>query len=74
MSAGKITLGEQVAEIGRELGLRRGVYPKWVADGKLSQALADRQIECMDAAYKTLKWLHANEQKIKDALSRGETR
>jgi hypothetical protein len=63
----KATLAEQRAEIGRELGIRRNVYPKWVTDGRLSQALADRQIDCMDAAYETLKWLEGNMDWIKAA-------
>lgn len=61
----KTTLAEQRAEVGREIGLRRGVYPKFVQDGKLSQALADRQIACMEDAYATLKWLEANMDWIK---------
>ena len=64
MSA-KASLAEQRAEIGGVLGIRRNVYPKWVAGGRLSQALADRQIDCMDAAYETLKWLEANMDWIK---------
>lgn len=66
----KATLAEQIAEVGRELGLRRGVYPKWIEAGKLSQALADRQIACLDAAYRTLKWLESNEAEIK-AMMKG---
>jgi hypothetical protein len=64
----RVILAEQIAEVGRELGLRRNVYPKWIAAGKLSQALADRQIACMEAAYETLKWLGKNEDRIKAML------
>jgi len=66
--ATKTSLAEQRAEVGREIGLRRGVYPKWVASGKLSQALADRQIACLEGAYETLKWLEKNEARIKAML------
>lgn len=61
----RTTLQEQIAEIGRELGLRRGVYPKWVASGKLSQALADRQIALMEGILRTLKWVEKHEAAIK---------
>lgn len=66
----RASLAEQIAEVGRELGLRKGVYPKWVESGKLSQALADRQITCMEAAYATLKWVQKHEDAIKAAAAR----
>lgn len=69
----KTTLAEQRAEVGREIGLRRNVYPKWVAGGKLSQALADRQIACLEGAYETLKWLEANMEWIKAEAKRRQT-
>lgn len=33
----------------REVTMRKRVYPRWVADGKMKQSAADRQIEIMDA-------------------------
>ena len=39
---------EMVAEIDRELALRREYYPKLVARGKLTQELADRRIHIME--------------------------
>ncbi|MBS8227138.1 hypothetical protein [Vannielia litorea] len=33
----------------REAELRRRVYPRWVADGRMTQAEADRQIAVMEA-------------------------
>lgn len=32
----------------RELKMRKRVYPRWVQDGRMSQAEADRQIQIMD--------------------------
>lgn len=69
----KLSLSEQIAEVGREIGMRKGVYPKWVASGKLTQAVADRQIACMEAAYATLKWLLAHETQIKHMLKEQTT-
>jgi hypothetical protein len=33
----------------RELAMRRGVYPKFVSSGRMTQAQADREILLMDA-------------------------
>ncbi len=51
------SLQDQIREVGRELGMRRNVYPKWVAAGRMTQAQADKQLGAMDAAYATLKAL-----------------
>ena len=32
----------------RELALRRNVYPKWVAQGKMTQAAAQKEIQIME--------------------------
>jgi hypothetical protein len=50
-----VTLAEQIAELTRELGYRRSVYPRWVAAGKLSATKAERQTEAMEAALATLR-------------------
>lgn len=33
----------------REAKKRKGVYPRWIADGKLKQHVADHEIACMEA-------------------------
>jgi hypothetical protein len=33
----------------REVKMRRRVYPKWVQDGRMTQAMADQQIAVMAA-------------------------
>lgn len=50
-----IDLTAQVQEVEREIKLRRRVYPRWIADGRLSQGAADRQIETMKAVLATLR-------------------
>lgn len=45
----RFTATEKLAEIDRELRLRRHVYPSRVAAGKLGQKMADRQIAIMEA-------------------------
>lgn len=43
------TLTDMLNEINREIRLRQRVYPRWIADGKLSQSRADSQIAVMNA-------------------------
>lgn len=65
-----ITLAEQIAEIGREIGLRMNVYPRLVAGGKLKGDDAECSLERMRAAHATLKWLAKNERRIKALFSK----
>lgn len=48
-------LHEQVNAARRELAMRRNVYPKWIATGRMRQAAADHEIECMEAIVATLE-------------------
>ena len=50
-----IDLRAQVAEVEREIALRRRVYPRWVQADRMTQAAADRQIETMEAVLATLR-------------------
>lgn len=49
------TLHEQIAEIKRELYMRRSVYPKLIARRKLTQREADEQNRRLEAALQTLE-------------------
>ena len=40
---------EKLACAARELAMRRNVYPKWVASGRMKQEAADREIAVMEA-------------------------
>lgn len=49
--------GEKLAAVQRELGYRRRVYERRVAENKMSKALADEQIavfEAIEADYRKL--------------------
>jgi hypothetical protein len=48
----KYTDVQKRAEIGRELALRRRLYPYWVAAGKMTQEAADKHIAIMEAIWK----------------------
>jgi hypothetical protein len=49
------TLPEMIADAKREVALRRSVYPRLVAAGRLKQSKADRQIAIMEAIVEKLK-------------------
>lgn len=55
------TLADQIAELKRELALRRRVYPRWVENGKLSYEMSTHRIGAMQAAVETLEKLQAKE-------------
>ena len=50
----KIAIAGQIAEVKRELALRRSTYPRLVASGKLRQGEAELCIERMEAVLETL--------------------
>jgi hypothetical protein len=49
-----VSRAEAIAELRRELAMREVCYPKWVADGSLSQAKADTQVNRLNAAIEFL--------------------
>lgn len=49
-----ITLEDQLKCVDRELGFRRRVYARRVADGKMTQVAADREIALMEAVRETV--------------------
>ena len=54
------TVAEQIAELERELALRRRVYPDFIARKRLSARAADLQIARIEAAIDTLTRLAAS--------------
>lgn len=60
-----VPLETQIAEVQRELALRRSVYPSMVARERLTQAEADTHRGNMEAVLATLEWLQRNEAAIK---------
>ena len=58
----KISIGAQIEEVQREIGLRHGVYPRLVSGGKMRQSVADMHLERMEAVLKTLQWVEANRE------------
>lgn len=52
-----VSLGAQIAEVERELAMRKAVYPRWVAAGRIKQDAADSRTITMEAVLATLKKL-----------------
>ncbi len=50
-----ITIETQIKAVAREIAMRRNLYPKWIASGRLTQDKADAQIAEMEAVIETLK-------------------
>lgn len=48
------SLDQQIAEIKREIAIRKNVYPKWVAADKMRQAESDLAIASLTAALHTV--------------------
>ncbi len=68
MTEPKISLDDQIKCVGREIGVRKNVYPQMIAREKKGQAECDREIAAMEAVYATLKWLKANEATVRAAV------
>jgi len=51
----KPSLDTIIRDVGRELGMRRTMYPKWIAAGRMKQDDADQRLACADALYRFLK-------------------
>lgn len=51
------TFAEQKEAAERELRMRRSVYPRWVANKKMTQAKADRELVLMEDIVETLAQL-----------------
>lgn len=50
-----VTITEQIKVVRREIGKRKSFYPRWVAEGKMTQQEADYQIEAMEYVLNTLQ-------------------
>ena len=64
-----ISIGEMIKSAARELAMRRSVYARRVADGKMRQAAADHEIACTAATLALLqslqslpRWVSLDEQ------------
>jgi len=61
----KVPLAGQIAEVEREIVMRRQVYGRKVQERRMRPAEADLLIARMEAVLKTLRWLEANETQVR---------
>lgn len=59
-----VSIQDQIKAVGREIGLRRNVYPRRVQTMAMSQQQADAEIAAMEAVYETLKWVEKHRAKL----------
>lgn len=52
-----VSLGDQIAELERELRVRRVVYPGWIEARRISRDAADLQVRRMEEALATVQWV-----------------
>ena len=45
--------------VGRELGVRKNVYPKWINNGRMTKSKADEEINTMREIYEYFKELES---------------
>ncbi|TDB64388.1 hypothetical protein [Arundinibacter roseus] len=55
--ANKTTLSEQIAEIKRELAMRKKVYPDWKRTGRIHPKEADHRIQVLEDLLERLEGL-----------------
>lgn len=54
-----VTIDQQIASVRRELAMRKNAYPKWVANGRMKQEAADKELAAMQAVHDSLTGLLA---------------
>jgi hypothetical protein len=59
-----IPLRAQLAEVRREIALRKRVYPRWVKENRMRQGAADEKIALMEAVAQTLLELIAKTEAL----------
>lgn len=48
---------DKIKCVARELAMRKRVYPKWIADGRLTDEKAEWEIGCLEAIMADIKGL-----------------
>lgn len=65
MSAAKISIVSQIAEVHRELAMRRSTYPRLIARGTMRESEAELCTHRMEAVLKTLMFCQTHETAIR---------
>ena len=54
-----VSLEDQIKCVAREIALRKSCYPKWVQSRRMTEKLADWELDAMRAVMQTLKAAYA---------------
>ena len=65
------TLADAIDELGREIILRKRIYPRWIQDGRLKAEKAAHRIACIDLARENLIDLQ-DDRRRSDSLPQSE--
>lgn len=65
------SLADMLDAARRELAMRKSAYPKWVAGGRMSQAKADHETECMAGIVERIEMLKLLEE-VSEEMKRKE--
>lgn len=57
-----VSIDDQIKAVGRELGMRRNVYPKFITSQRITPEKAAQEIAAMEAVYETLKRIKAEQE------------
>jgi hypothetical protein len=71
------TIDEMIGCAKRELAMRGRVYPKWVAAGRMREAVAAHEIECLQGIMRVLFWVKRRgeengEERIENEMVAGD--
>lgn len=69
MTEPRIALQQQIAEVRREIALRRAVYPRRIARHEMRQGEADLAMARIEAVLATLTWLQTHEHELRRFLA-----
>lgn len=64
----KVSIDQQISEVQREIALRRNVYPKMIAAGKLRDGEARECQRRLAAVLDTLIWVRDHQAMIRKAV------
>lgn len=61
-----INIDKQIAEVKREIGMRKHVYPRFIQQGNLAADVAAERIETLQAVLSTLETVRNDAQAKKE--------
>ena len=67
------SLADMLDAARRELAMRKSTYPKWVASGRMTQAKADHETECMEGIVERIEMLKLLEE-VSEEMKRQDTK